>query len=208
MAEPGAWGDNRRRRIGLLGGSFNPAHQGHEHVARIALRALRLDAVWLLVSPGNPLKPPRGMAPFQQRLASARAIADGAQVIATGIEAKLGYRRTERTLAKLRRRFPRARFVFVIGADNLWQLPRWGGWERLARHTPLAVLPRPGWTRKALHGKAASVLRHWRRRPGQLLAGPPGQHAGWTLIPARENALSSTDLRSNGHHPGWPAGGD
>ncbi|UFN51433.1 nicotinate-nicotinamide nucleotide adenylyltransferase [Roseomonas sp. OT10] len=191
--------------MGLLGGSFNPAHPGHAHVAQQALRALRLDAVWLLVSPGNPLKPARGMAPFRQRLAWAEGIADGRQVVATGIEAALGYRRTERTLARLRKLFPRVRFVFLIGADNLWQLPRWGGWQRLARHTPLAVLPRPDWTRRALRGQAASALRRHRRRPGALLAGAPTAgtvlrqptpQAGWTLIPAWEHPASATALRA------------
>src|SRR5919199_209516 len=95
VTEPaGAWGDRRRRRIGLLGGSFNPAHEGHRHVARRALAALRLDQVWLMVSPGNPLKPARGMAPFAARLASAQRIADGRRVVAMGIEARLGTRYT------------------------------------------------------------------------------------------------------------------
>ena len=116
--EPGGpWGDGRRVRIGLLGGSFNPAHEGHRHVAERALAALGLDQVWLLVSPGNPLKPSRGMAPFAERLASARRVADGRRVVATGIEARLGTRYTVDTLALLRRRFPRARFVLLLGAD-------------------------------------------------------------------------------------------
>ncbi|MFT8245054.1 nicotinate-nucleotide adenylyltransferase [Roseomonas sp. BN140053] len=196
MAEPGPRGDGRQARIGLLGGSFNPAHRGHQHVAECALRALRLDAVWLLVSPGNPLKARAGMAPFRQRLLTARAIADGRRVLATEIEAALGYRRTERTLARLHQLFPRVRFVFIIGADNLWQLPRWGGWRRLARRTALAVLPRPDWTRRALHGQAAAALQHGRRRPGALLAAPPDGTPRWTLIPAREDAASATALRA------------
>ena len=127
---PGPWGDNRRARIGLLGGSFNPAHDGHRHVAEAALRGLRLDQVWLLVSPGNPLKPRRGMAPFAERLASARRIADGRRILAVDWEARLGTRYTVDTLALLRRRFPRSRFVLVVGADNLSQLPRWKGWRQ------------------------------------------------------------------------------
>ncbi|MDJ0389421.1 nicotinate-nucleotide adenylyltransferase [Roseomonas sp. E05] len=196
LAAPGRWGDTRRRRIGLLGGSFNPAHAGHLHVARHALRALRLDQVWLLVSPGNPLKPRAGMAPFAQRLASAEAIADGVRVIATGIEAEIGQRYTARTLRRLSRLFPRAGFVWIIGADNLWQLPRWQHWRAMAARTPLAVLPRPGWTRKALHGAAASRLRRHRRPPGALLPeSPRRRHAGWALVPAREHPASATALR-------------
>ncbi|WP_203070304.1 nicotinate-nucleotide adenylyltransferase [Falsiroseomonas ponticola] len=191
-----SWGDRRRRRIGLLGGSFNPAHEGHAHVARVVRRALRLDEVWLLVSPGNPLKPRAGMAPFAQRLASARRIADGRRIVAADIEARLGTRYSIATLAALRRRFPRARFVFVIGADNLAQLPRWRGWEALVARTPIAVLPRPGWTRVALAGKAAHRMARHRRRPAALLSGPRPAHAPWSFVPATEHAASATAIRA------------
>lgn len=200
LAAPGPRGDRRRRRIGLLGGSFNPAHDGHRHVAEQARRALRLDQVWLLVSPGNPLKPAAGMAPFPRRLASARAIADGTTVIATGLEAAIGQRYSARTLARLQRLFPRTCFVWIIGADNLWQLPRWRRWRALAARTPIAVLPRPEWTRKALRGAAASTLRRHRRPAGALLAAAPREaHAGWSLVPAREHPASATALRRAGH---------
>lgn len=198
-AQPGRWGDGRKARIGLLGGSFNPAHAGHRHVADRALRALRLDQVWLLVSPGNPLKPRRGMAPFSERLASAHRIADGRRVVATNIEALLGTRFTVVTLALLRQRFPQVRFVLLVGADNLTQLPRWKRWRALLRETPLAVLPRPGETRRALSGQAARAMARHRRHPGALLsqestAGSCG-HAGWTLVPAREHPASATAIR-------------
>jgi nicotinate-nucleotide adenylyltransferase len=136
------------------------------------------------------------MAPFADRLASARAVADGRRIRATGIEAALGTTFTLDTLAALRRRFPRVRFVFVIGADNRVQLPRWAGWARLAARTPLAVLPRPGWTRRALAGKAAERLARHRRRPGALLAGPAGAHAGWAFVPAAEHPASATAIRA------------
>jgi len=202
---PGRWGDGRRVRIGLLGGSFNPAHPGHRHVAEMALHVLRLDEVWLLVSPGNPLKPGAGMAPFAERLASARRIADGRRVIAADVEARLGLRETERTLARLRQLFPRARFVWIMGADNMIQLPRWRRWRRLARGTPMAVLPRPGYTRRALHGAAAGALRRYRRSCGTLLSAPrdpvraprgPGRHASWCMVPAREHPASATAIRA------------
>jgi len=199
-AAPGLWGDGRRTRIGLLGGSFNPAHAGHRHVAEQALRRLRLDQVWLLVSPGNPLKSPLGMAPFAARLASARAIADGSRVIATDLEARFGKRFTVETLARLRRRFPRARFVLLVGADNLQQLPRWRRWREIARRTPIAVLPRPRETRPALHGHAARALARWRRPAAAMLRGAahdgfPG-HAPWALVPAREHPASATAIRA------------
>lgn len=192
---PNPWGDRRRVAIGLLGGSFNPAHAGHRHVAQWALRRLRLDQVWLMVSPGNPLKPRRGMAPFRKRLASAAAIADGRRVIATGIEASLGTRYTVDTLALLRRRFPCARFVLVAGADILAQLPRWKAWRALARRTPIAVLPRPGQTRRALAGQAARALTRHRRPPGAIWR-RQGGHAAWCLVPAREHAASATAIRA------------
>ena len=200
---PSRFGDGRRRRIGLLGGSFNPAHAGHIHVARQSMRALGLDQVWLMVSPGNPLKPRAGMAPLPARLAGARRLADGRRVMATDIERVLGTRFTADTLAKLRRRFPRAAFVFLIGADNLVQLPRWKSWRRIAASTPLAVLPRPGWTRQALRGAAASVLRRQRCRPGALLAGAKRatRPARWCFVPARENAASATAIRAAGLRP-------
>ncbi|MBR0680857.1 nicotinate-nucleotide adenylyltransferase [Roseomonas eburnea] len=193
---PARFGDSRAVRIGLLGGSFNPAHDGHAHVARMARRALRLDQIWLMVSPGNPLKPVAGMAPLAARLASAQRIADGRRIIATDIEHALGTRYTADTLAALRRRFPRARFVFVIGADNLVQLPRWKGWRGIARDAALAVLPRPGWTRRALAGRAAQVLRRYRRAPGGVLTESFAPHAAWCLVPAREHAASASAIRA------------
>ena len=202
MTEPaGPRGDRRRVRIGLLGGSFNPAHAGHRHVAERALAALGLDQVWLMVSPGNPLKPARGMAPFAERLASAQGIAGGPRIVATGIEARLGTRYTADTLALLRRRFPRARFALILGTDNLVQLPRWDRWRAIARTTPIAVLPRPGTTRKALAGRAAAVLGHHRRRPSALFRGPEGAHAPWCLIPGPEHPASATAIRARRARP-------
>jgi nicotinate-nucleotide adenylyltransferase len=197
VTEPaGPRGDWRRARIGLLGGSFNPAHEGHLHVAERALAALGLDQVWLLVSPGNPLKPTRGMAPFATRLASARRVADGRRVVATGIEAQLGTRYTADSLALLRRRFPRVRFALLLGADNLEQLPRWRRWREIARTAPIAVVPRPGATRRALAGQAARLLGRHRRRPAALLLGAQGAHAPWCLIPAPEHPASATAIRA------------
>lgn len=193
---PGRYGDGRRQRIGLLGGSFNPAHAGHAHVALAALRALRLDRVWLMVSPGNPLKPVAGMAPFAERLASARLVAGDRRVIATDIEQRLGSRFTHRTLALLHRRFRRARFVLILGADNLIQLPRWQRWRDVARQTPLAVLPRPGYSRASLRGQAASVLAHRRRRASALQASRWISGAPWCFVPAAERAISATAIRA------------
>ena len=182
-------------RVGLLGGSFNPAHAGHRHIAALALRRLRLDQVWLLVSPGNPLKPRDGMAPLAMRLAGARAIADGRRVVASAIEAMLGTRFTIDTLRLLLRRFPRVRFVWLMGADLLSQLPRWRRWEQMLRCIPVAVLPRPGYTRQALAGQAARRMRHARRRE-RAAATLPGEAPGWVLLTAPQNAVSATAIRA------------
>lgn len=189
------WGDRRRMRVGLLGGSFNPAHAGHLHVATLARHRLRLDQIWLLVSPGNPLKPTAGMASLADRLRSARRIADGRRVVATAIEARLGTSYTFDTLRALRRRFPRVRFVWLMGADNLAQLPRWQHWTDIVRMMPFAVVPRPGYNGHALAGKAAHRFSRAFRPPhtASALAGSSGP--AWTFLPARQNSLSATELR-------------
>ena len=183
-------------RIGLLGGSFNPAHAGHRHIIETARRRLRLDQVWLLVSPGNPLKPPRGMAPFAQRLASARAIADGRRVIATGIEAALGTRYTFATLRHLLRRFPRVRFVWLMGADNLEQLPRWRRWLEIVRRMPFAVLPRPSYNHRALAGLAARRLAPARRPARAAMLLPEFRAPAWVFLCAPQHTASASAIRA------------
>ncbi len=174
----------------MLGGSFNPAHAGHRHIAELARKRLRLHQVWLMVSPGNPLKPAAGMGGFVQRLAAAAAIADGRRIVATGIEAALGTRYTCDTLPALRRRFPHVRFVWLMGADNLVDLPRWHAWRRIAGTMPFTVMPRPSYNHAALAGLAAQRL-HAARRPvheaGVLaLQSPPA----WMFLPTPQHAAA------------------
>ncbi len=193
------FGDRRRGRIGLLGGSFNPAHAGHRLIAGEFRRALRLDQVWLLVSPGNPLKPRAGMAPFAERLASARAIADGRRIFATEIEAQLGTRFTRDTVRALQRRFPRVRFVWLMGADLLEEWPRWRGWRAIARLLPFAVHPRPQYNGRARASQAARTLRAALRpprvAPALALARPPA----WVFLQAPQNPASASALRGARH---------
>jgi nicotinate-nucleotide adenylyltransferase len=179
----------------LLGGSFNPAHEGHLHVARQAMAHLGLHQLWLMVSPGNPLKPTAGMAPLPARLASAQRIADGRRIIATDIEAHLGTRYTADTMHMLKRRFPATHFVWLMGADNLTQLPRWARWGRIMHAMPMLVLPRPGQTRHALSGQAAKTYRKYRlpARAGLCLA--TAAAPAWILLPVKENPASATALR-------------
>ncbi|WP_202614901.1 nicotinate-nucleotide adenylyltransferase [Elioraea sp. Yellowstone] len=191
------WGDGRRGRIGILGGSFNPAHEGHRHIAETALKRLGLKAVWLLVSPGNPLKPVDGMAPFADRLASAARIATGnARILPTDLEARLGTRYTVQTLALLTRRFPRARLVWLMGADNQVQIPRWQGWRRIFAMVPIVVFPRPGWTRKALHGRATRAMAASRLPHSRAAALPDMAPPAWLLLPGREHPASATQIRA------------
>jgi nicotinate-nucleotide adenylyltransferase len=148
---------------GLLGGSFNPAHDGHRRISLGALDALGLDEIWWLVSPGNPLKPAKGMAPLAARLASARAMARRAPIRATAIERELGTIYTADTLAALTRRYPKRRFIWLMGADNLAQFHRWRDWRRIAELVPIAVIGRPGYDAEALKAPAWGWLRRFVR---------------------------------------------
>ena len=160
-------------RTGLLGGSFNPAHRGHRRISVQAIRRLGLDEVWWLVSPGNPLKGEKGMAPLAARFVSARRAARPAPIRATAIEAELGTRYTIDMLRALVRRYPRRRFVWLMGADNLAQFHLWRDWRRIARTVTIAVVTRPGYYGRALKAPAmgwlrrfvrpAAEARHWTR---------------------------------------------
>jgi nicotinate-nucleotide adenylyltransferase len=183
-----------RLRIGLLGGSFNPAHEGHRAISREALKRLRLDRVWWLVSPQNPLKPTDQTADLAQRLAAARAIADHPRVVVTDLERRIGTRYTVDTLAWLTRRC-RARFVWLIGADNMAQLPRWRRWQRLVRMVPIAVFDREPYSYLALAGRMASAYAGGRlaeRRAPVLAECPP---PAWVYLRLRRHQASSTALR-------------
>ena len=160
-------------RTGLLGGSFNPAHQAHRHISLQAMRRLRLDEVWWLVSPGNPLKPQEGMAPLAARYASAVEIAEGAAIRPTAIEGELGTVYTVDTIAALKRRFPDRRFIWLMGADNLGQFHRWRDWRRIASTMPIAVATRPGYDAAALKAPAWGWLRRFVR--------PAAMAKDWTL---------------------------
>ena len=183
------WGDRRATRIGLLGGSFNPAHAGHRHIAQLALERFGLDQVWLMVSPGNPLKPRDGMAALAARIESANGIADGRRIVATGIEARLG------TLRLLRTRFPRAKFVWLMGADNLAQLPRWHGWRNIVRAMPFAVLPRPAYNLRARGGKVAHRLRRSRLADRDAHRLADARAPAWSFPALPQHPGSATAIR-------------
>src|SRR5690606_16809438 len=150
------------KRTGLLGGSFNPAHGGHRAITLFAVQALGLDEAWWLVSPGNPLKPKAGMAPLRARFLSAREMARQAPIRVTAIERELGTVFTVDTLRALKRRYPRRRFIWLMGADNLAQLHLWKDWQSIAAEMPIAVIARPGYDDDALASPAMAWLRPYR----------------------------------------------
>ena len=159
-------------RTGLLGGSFNPAHRGHRKISVHALRALELDEMWWLVSPGNPLKAKKGMAPLPTRVASAKQAARRLPIRVTAIERELQTRYTIDTLRELRRRFPNRQFIWLMGSDNLAQFHRWKDWRKIATVVPIAVVGRPGYDGAAHAARAMGWLRRFVR--------PAASAAQWT----------------------------
>jgi len=186
----------RGLRIGLLGGSFDPPHEGHLAISRIALRRLKLDRVWWLVTPGNPLKDVARLPALEARLAACRALARHPRIIMSDVEAQIGARYTYDTLRYLVRRCPGAKLVWIMGADNLTSFHRWGHWRDIARLVPIAVIDRPGATLKASGARGAQALSPYRiaERNAPLLAGsrPPA----FLFLHARRFAQSSTALRA------------
>ncbi|MCC7426215.1 MAG: nicotinate-nucleotide adenylyltransferase [Alphaproteobacteria bacterium] len=191
------WGDRRAGRVGILGGSFNPAHEGHRQLSLMALRRLRLSAVWWLVSPQNPLKPVAGMAPLSERLASARAAIGGhPRLVASAIEAAWGVRYTIDTIRRLRQRFPRLRFVLLLGADNLRQLPRWRRWREIVMRVSIATHPRPSYNYKSLASQAAGRLRRSRRREREAAVLAEMAPPAWLFLVAPQHAASASGIRA------------
>ncbi len=183
------------RPIGLLGGSFNPAHDGHLHITHVALKRFRLAEVWWMVSPQNPLKSTTDMAPLAERMASARALARDRRIVVTDIETDLESVFTADTLAKLRRRAPGANFIWLMGADNLAQISRWQRWTDIFRLMPVAIFDRPGHAFPALAAKAAkrfSKAQLSSRRARRLTRRKP---PAWVFMHIRTHPASATEIR-------------
>lgn len=167
-------------RIGLLGGSFNPAHEGHRYVAETAIRRLGLDYVWLLVAPQNPLKPVAGMMALCERLAGAQALAGrNPKLVATDIERAIASRYTNDTIRVLNARFPDVNFIWLMGSDNLIAFHRWQHWQDILEQVPVAVVLRPGFTLAPLKAKAIRAARH-----------------RFIIIDGRRNETSATQIRA------------
>jgi nicotinate-nucleotide adenylyltransferase len=182
-------------RIGLLGGSFNPPHEGHVLVTRLALRRLRLDRVWWLVTPGNPLKSQDELAALQKRVAAARRLVAGPRVAVTDIEARIGSRYTYETLAWLKRRAPCVHFVWIMGADNLQQFHRWRHWRAIADLVPIVVVDRPGSTLRAISSRAGAALARWRAPERDAARFAAMRPPALLFLHGRRSELSSTAIR-------------
>lgn len=189
-------GPHRGLRIGLFGGSFNPAHSGHRHVAETALTRLQLDWVWWIVARGNPLKSNHG--DFGARRASANRQADHPRMRVSAIETRLGVSYTRDTLVHLKARCPATDFVWIMGADNLAGFHRWAAWKTIAETVPVAVVSRPGIGPEAAFSRFASTYRPARiaEADAPRLASTPAP--AWTLLHAPLDPASSTTLRARG----------
>jgi len=186
--------------IGLLGGSFDPAHAGHAHITREALKRLGLDRVWWLVSPGNPLKA-HGPAPITERMARAREVLAGdPRVVVTDIEARMGTRYTAETLAGLFRLYPEAHFVWLMGADNLASFHRWENWRWIMQALPVAVFARPGQRVAARTAPAATRFHNARLREAEASRLVRAEAPAWCLVNVPMVSLSSSAIRAAG---GW-----
>lgn len=185
------------QRVGLMGGSFNPPHDGHVRVAETALRRLDLDQVWWLVTPGNPLKANGGLPPQAERMAAVASLLRDPRMKPTGFEAALGSSYTVDTLSFLRRRHPGVRFVWLMGGDGLAQFHRWRNWRQIAALMPIAVVDRPGFRLKAMAAPAAHALDR-SFRPESRARSLPGANRGgrWTFLTTRLSPLSSTEIRA------------
>jgi nicotinate-nucleotide adenylyltransferase len=190
------------KRIGLLGGSFNPAHTGHRRISLAAMEALGLDEVWWLVSPGNPLKEgAKDMAGFSDRFASAKAMARRSRIWVSDFERRAGTRYTVDTVRALQERYPRNRFIWLMGGDTVAQFHQWRRWRKLAESLPIAVIRRPGYDRQAHAARAMGWLRRFVR--------PSSQTKNWTdwsapaILSLRlpPDPTSATALRA--HNPNW-----
>ena len=184
------------KRIGLLGGSFNPAHDGHLHISRAAFERLKIDEVWWMVSPQNPLKKAHDMSDFNSRIQSAEDIADDPRIIVSDIEQEMGTVFTVDTLEALKKKFPKHRFVWLMGADNLRQIPKWRGWRRIFRMVPIAIFPRPSYSRRALAGKASRRFKRFQIKTARAPRLATMRAPAWVFLRTQPNTTSATRIRA------------
>lgn len=179
-------------RIGLLGGSFNPAHEGHRYVSEVALKRLGLDYVWWLVTPQNPLKPVAGMAPLHDRVRDAEKLARHPRIVVVDIEHDFHTHYSFDSLRALMKRFPQVKFVWLMGSDNLNIFRRWHRWTEFAQTIPIAVIQRPGTVLASLYAKPIRRFGLSRRERGLCACHAPAI----AIIDGKRNAQSSTAIRA------------
>ena len=183
-------------RIGLLGGSFNPPHVAHRAISLFAIKRLKLDRVWWLVTPGNPLKDQDGLRDLNERTAAARKMASDPRIDVSCLESVIGTRYTVDTISYLRRRASGLRFVWIMGADNLAQFHRWQNWRRIASEVPIAVIDRPPQSFRALAAPAAQALARYRLPENQAGRLADQRAPAWIFLTGMKLNLSSTGLRN------------
>jgi nicotinate-nucleotide adenylyltransferase len=186
-------------RIGLFGGTFDPPHDAHRAACLIAMKRLDLDRVWWLVTPGNPLKDTRGLAPLAERIAIARALAHHPRIAVTGVEAQIGTHFTYETIAYLRAHCPAVRFVWIMGADNLRSFHRWQKWRGIARLVPIAVVDRLGPSLYAGASAAGQAMARARIPERAAMSLPDRKPPAWVYLHGLKSPLSSTALRAARH---------
>jgi nicotinate-nucleotide adenylyltransferase len=182
-------------RIGLLGGSFNPPHRAHRDISLFALKRLKLDGVWWLVTPGNPLKDTRALPPLDTRLAAAKAIAAHPRIAVSGIEAAIGTSYSYATIDWLMARCPGVHFVWIMGADNLVTFHRWRNWRRIAQALPIAVIDRGGVRLSATSAPAAGALARYRLPQSAASRLAEQQPPAWVFLHGLKSSVSSTAIR-------------
>lgn len=182
--------------VGLFGGSFNPPHAGHALVAEIAMRRLKLDQLWWIVTPGNPLKDKRELAPLSDRLEKCEALIHDPRVKVTAFEAAHHIRYTADTLALIKLRNPGVHFVWIMGADSLADFHRWQRWQQIATTFPIAVIDRPGSTLAFLSSRMAKTFDYARIDEDDAPILARAQAPAWTFIHGPRSLLSSTEIRN------------
>ena len=184
------------QRTGLLGGSFNPAHNGHLHISNLALEHLKLDCVWWMISPQNPLKSVNGMASLDQRMEKACEVAENSNIIVTDVECELGTQYTSNTLPALQKIFPEGHFVWLMGSDNLAQIEQWHQWETIFMTLPVAIFARPAYCNDVEEVKSVKQFSSFQVSEANASTLADMKPPAWAFLKTPLNPESATEIRS------------